>query len=99
MNFLSLLSNFGAVTDKAPQLIGDALDDLLRESADKIDRDNGENELLFIMHPVGRNNPDGKKEYLISIAAIDKDNTIKRIISSITLSNLLATILNSINNA
>ena len=99
MNFLSLLSNFGAVTDKAPQLIGDALDDLLRESADKIDRDNGENELLFIIHPVGRNNSDGKKEYLISIAAIDKDNTIKRIISSITLSNLLATILNSIDNA
>lgn len=99
MSLLSLISNFGAIKDKAPQLIADALDDLLRESADKIDRDNGENELLFIMHPVGRGAPSDKKEYLISIAAIDKDNTIKRVISSITLSNLLATILNSIDNA
>lgn len=99
MSLLSLISNFGVIKDKAPQLIADALDDLLRESADKIDRDNGENELLFIMHPVGRGASSDKKEYLISIAAIDKDNTIKRVISSITLSNLLATILNSIDNA
>lgn len=79
--------------------MADFLDELLRSNAGKINREAGENELLFIMHPVGRTPGSNKKGYIISIVAIDENNTIKRVISSITLSDAIAEILKTYDNA
>lgn len=99
MNPFLILSNFNAIKDNAMQFITEFLDKLLRENADKINREAGENELLFIMHPVGRAPGSDKKEYIISLVAIDENNTICRVISSITLSNIASEIQNALKNA
>ena len=95
MNFLSLLSNFGSIKDKAPQMIAEYLDSLLDEYRPKLNKEDGEAQICYLMTHVRRF---GKTEYIIAIVALTEDDKSKRILMSIPLSEAISKILKTMPN-
>ena len=90
MNILAMLSNFGAIKDKAPEMLGGFLDDLLEQNRSQLNPENGELQICYIMTQVEKST---KHEYIIAIVALSGDDRILRIIKKIPLSDAISTIL------
>ena len=96
MNLLSLLSNFGAIKEKAPQMLAEFLDTLLDENRPLLKKEDGEVQICYLLTPK-RNTT--KADYNIAIVALSEDDRVLRIIKSIPLSDAIQTILNKMPNA
>lgn len=96
MGLLSLLSNFGAIKDKAPEMLSGFLDELLEQNRPSLDLTKGECQICYLMTPV--RNAD-KPEYNIAIVALSHDDRILRIIKSMPLSDVISTLLKKMPNA
>lgn len=96
MGLFELLSNFGAIKDKAPEMLGGFLDELLDQNRSQLRPEDGEIQICYIMTQV-RNST--KHEYNIAIVALSGDDRILRIIKTIPLSDAISTILKNTSNA
>ena len=95
--FLNMLTQFGGIKDKAPQLLGEFLISLIEKHKGELNAEAGEAELIYIMHPAPKS--EDKNRFIISIVAIDGENRIKRVIESITLKDAVQAILNNLPDA
>lgn len=96
MGLLSLLSNFGAIKDKAPEMLSGFLNELLEQNRSSLDLTKGECQICYLMTPV--RNAD-KPEYNIAIVALSHDDRILRIIKSMPLSDVISTLLKNMPDA
>ncbi len=90
MNLLSMLSNFGAIKEKAPQMLAEFLDHLLEENKPLLRADQGEVQIFYLLTPIKNAT---KPDYNISIVALSEDNRILRIIKRMPLSEAVESIL------
>lgn len=90
---LSLLSNFGAIKKKAPELLAGFLDTLLEENRPLLKPEDGEIQICYLM------TQKGPKNYNIAIVALTGDNRIVRCLKAIPLNDALETILKNTPNA
>lgn len=91
------MSQFNLVRDKAPRLLAEFLDTLLDDCRPMLVPENGEVQIIYIMHPASG---DGETtEYIISIVALSGEDKILRVLRTITLSDLLQTLLKQIPDA
>ncbi len=88
-NPLTILSNFGAIKDKVPQLLAGFLDNLLEDNKQYLKTSDNETQIFFVMFPT---KTDNEKKYYISIVAADDKNTIKRSLKTFALDDILTTI-------
>lgn len=91
MNLFEMLGNFGGIKKKAPEILSGFLDSLLEENRPKLDPSKGEVDVIYTMFPTGEGE---KRVYHISIATLDKDDTIVRLLKTMTLEDVLTTIFN-----
>ena len=91
-----MISNFGAIKKKAPEMLSGFLDELLEQNRPSLIQEKGECQICYLMTPA-RNA--GKPEYNIAIVALSSDDRILRIIKSIPLSDAVSTILKNMPNA
>lgn len=88
------LPGIGGLLDKAPQALGDFLDQLLEKNKSQLDPKKGEVQIFYILF-----RDPTSKEYIISIVSADKEDKILRSIKSILLKDALSIIFNSNNYA
>lgn len=90
MSLLSMLSNFGAIKDKAAPMLSEFLDHLLEKNKNSLNAEKGETQIIYMLTPI-KNSP--KPDYHISIVALSSDNRILRIIQRMPLSDAVDSIL------
>lgn len=90
MSLLSMISNFGAIKEKAPEMLAEFLDHLLEEHRPLLDIENGEKQIYYLLTPRKKTT---KPDYNISIVALSEDDRIVRIIKSMPLSDAIQSIL------
>lgn len=88
----SILSNFGAIKKKAPELLAGFLDTLLEENRPLLQPENGEIQICYLM------TQKAPKDYTIMIVAVSGDNHILRCLKAIPLNDALETILKNTPN-
>lgn len=93
-----ILGNLPTIKAKAPDMIGDFLDNVLKEDKKGLRPENGEAQIIFIAHPTNREGGGKSHEYKISVAALSEDDKILRILRTLTLTEALETILKNIDN-
>ena len=96
MGIFDLISNFGAIKDKAPEMLSGFLDELLNQNRNSLNPESGECQICYLLTPVRNSH---KPEYNIAIVALSADDRILRIIKSIPLSEAISTILKNLPNA
>lgn len=94
LNLITRIPGLGGLTEKAPQVLSDFLDKLLKENEPLIDQSKGEVQIFYIMFP----KPD-TNEYIISIVTADGEDKILRSLKSIRLNDALSIIFNQQDNA
>lgn len=92
----SILSNFGAIKQKAPEMLAGFLDSLLDENRPLLKPEDGEIQICYLMTQNPQRN---KSEYTIAIVALSGDNRVLRVLKAIPLSDAIQTILNNMPNA
>lgn len=95
-NLLSILSNFGAIKKKAPEMLAGFLDTLLEENRPLLNPEAGEVQICFLMMQNRRGNI---SEYTIAIVALSEDDRILRVLKAIPLSDAIEVILKNTPNA
>lgn len=90
MSILSMISQFGAIKEKAPEMLAEFLDHLLEENKPQLRADQGEVQMFYLLTPI-KNRP--KADYNISIVALSEDDRILRIIKRMPLSDAVESIL------
>ena len=93
MNLFEMIPMLGDIQEKAPQILSEFLDKLLKEHKDELRPDEGEKQMFYIMFP--KKNGD-KIKYMISIVALDENDTIKRLLKTISMDEALKTIFSQI---
>lgn len=86
-----MISNFGAIKDKAPEMLAEFLDHLLEEHRPLLKPEDGEKQIFYLLTPRPKT---VKPDYNIAIVALSEDDRILRIIKSMPLSDAIQTILN-----
>ena len=71
-------------------MMSEFLDSLIDENRDKLNPDNGEVQIVYLMTQAKRS---AKPEYNIAIVALSEDNHILRVIKAIPLSDAISIIL------
>jgi len=85
-----MISNFGAIKEKAPEMLAEFLDQLLEEHRPLLKPEAGEVQIFYLLTPRPKAT---KADYYIAIVALSEDDRILRIIKSIPLSDAIQSIL------